>query len=70
MIVSNLSEILGRKKLKISQVIRDTDISRPTLTALYRDTSAGIRYSTLDALCKYLQVEPGELFSFRKDAEP
>lgn len=64
MIISNLSSILGQKKIKISQVIKDTKISRPTLTALYYDTSKGINFHTLNALCEYLKVSINELLLF------
>lgn len=63
-IISNLSSILGQKKIKISQVIKDTKISRPTLTALYYDTSKGINFHTLNILCEYLKVSVDELLLF------
>lgn len=62
MIVCKLSEILGKKKLKIADVVRDTGITRPTLTSLYYEKGKGINFDTLDKLCKCLSVTPGELF--------
>lgn len=64
MIISNLSSILGQKKIKISQVIKDTKISRPTLTALYYDTSKGINFHTLNILCEYLKVSINDILLF------
>ena len=64
MIFSNLSTILGKKKLRISDVIANTKISRPTLTALFYDSGKGINFSTLNELCRYLNVQPGDLFRF------
>ena len=60
------SEILGKRKLKISDVIRNTGITRPTLTSLYYDSGDGINYETLDKICEYLQIQPGELFCYEK----
>lgn len=64
MILSNLSTILGKKKLKISDLVKSTSITRPTLTALYYNTGKGINFDTLEILCKYLKTTPGELLSF------
>lgn len=64
MIMSNLSTILGQKKIKISKVIKDTKISRPTLTALYYNHSKGINFDTLNTLCNYLQVSVSDILSF------
>ena len=64
MIFSNLSTILGKKKLRISDVVANTKISRPTLTALFYDSGKGINFSTLNELCRYLNVQPGDLFRF------
>jgi putative transcriptional regulator len=67
MISSNLSAILGQKRLKISQVSRDTGISRNVLTKLYFDKQQGVHYGTLDKLCAYLKVTPGDLVTFISD---
>lgn len=64
MIINKLSEILGRKKLKIADVIKDTGITRPTLTSLYYGQSTGINFNTLNKLCKYLNIETGDIFKF------
>ena len=64
MILSNLSTILGKKKLKIADLVKNTSVTRPTLTALYYNTGKGINFDTLESLCKYLNVTPGDLLSF------
>lgn len=64
MIISNFATILGKKKMKISKVIEETKISRPTLTALYYNTGKGINFDTLNSLCNYLQVEPADILKF------
>ncbi len=55
---------MGRKRLKISDLIKETGITRPTLTSLYYGTGKGINFDTLNRLCGYLSVTPGELFGF------
>lgn len=62
MIKCNLSRIMGEKKLKISDVSRDTGINRGTLTRLYQETSERIDLDVMDQLCEYLECEVGDLF--------
>lgn len=64
MIIINLSEILGKKKLKLSDVINKTGISRPTLTALYYGTGKGVTFEVLNKLCSVLGITPGDLIKF------
>lgn len=62
MIKCNLSRIMGEKKLKISDISRDTGINRGTLTRLYQETAERIELEVMDQLCQYLECEVGELF--------
>lgn len=64
MIDSNLAVLLAERNLKITKVSRDTGISRTTLTALCYDHSGGIKFDTLNTLCKYLSITPAEFFSY------
>lgn len=64
MIESNLSVLLAERNLKITKVSRDTGISRTTLTALCYDHTAGIKFETLDTLCRYLSITPQEFFNY------
>jgi len=59
----NLSALIGAKKLKISDVVRDTGINRSTITRLYHETTTRIDFETLEKLCVYLDCEVGELIS-------
>ena len=64
MIESNLAVLLAERNIRISKVAHDTGISRTTLTALCNDYTGGIKFDTLDVLCKYLNVTPTEFFNY------
>lgn len=64
MIKCHLSRLMGERKLKISDVARDTGLHRNTVTLLYQETANRIDLETMDALCKYLRVEVSDLFEF------
>ena len=61
MITCRLSTILGAKRLKVSDVCRATGIARATVDRYYNDRVNSFDREVLGKLCKFLQVEPGDL---------
>ncbi|GAA6186656.1 helix-turn-helix transcriptional regulator [Aliiglaciecola sp. NS0011-25] len=61
MVKCNLSVLMGAKKIKIADVVRDTGINRSTVTRLYHETTTRIDFETLETLCVYLECEVGDL---------
>lgn len=61
----HLSKIMGEKRLKISDVARDTNINRGTITRLYNETATRVELDVLEELCHYLDVEIGELLEIQ-----
>jgi DNA-binding Xre family transcriptional regulator/predicted metallopeptidase len=59
----NLSILMAERGLNISDVSKDTGISRTTLTSLFHNQSKGIQFDTLETLCNYLQVSISELLT-------
>jgi DNA-binding Xre family transcriptional regulator len=62
--MSNLAVLLAERKLRISRAATDTGVSRTTLTALSQNDFKGVQVDTMNTLCQYLSVTPGELFDF------
>ncbi|HHY26881.1 MAG TPA: helix-turn-helix transcriptional regulator [Desulfitobacterium dehalogenans] len=69
MIENRLSEIMGRKRLKISEVLEGTGLARNTVADLYHGRAKGVQFETLDKLCTYLDVEVGELLVHEKSTD-
>ncbi|MFJ8515303.1 helix-turn-helix domain-containing protein [Lysinibacillus xylanilyticus] len=65
---NNLRTILAKKKLKMSDVVEGTGLSRNTIRALFYETAKGIQFQTLEALCIFLDCEVGDLFEIVKEA--
>jgi len=61
MIQCHFARLLGERKLKISDVARDTGINRGTLTRLYYETTERVELTVLDQLCEYFQIDLPEL---------
>jgi len=53
---------MGERKLKISDVARDTRLHRNTITLLYQETATRVDLDAIEALCRYFQVGVGDLF--------
>lgn len=64
MIKCHLSRLMGERKLKISDVARDTGLHRNTITLLYQETATRVDLEAIDALCRYFQVGVSEIFEY------
>ena len=60
MIKCNLAKMMGERKLKLIDVVRDTGINRGTITRLYHETATRIDFDILEKLCRYFDCEVGE----------
>lgn len=61
MLFVRLSHLMANRRLKIADVCKDTDISRPTLTALYYGNGKGINFDTINKLCTYFHCQTNDL---------
>ena len=61
MITCKLSAILGDRRLKVSDVARDTGLARAVLDRWYHDRVASFDRDVLGKLCRYLGVTPGDM---------
>ena len=64
MIACTLAALLAQRGLKITKVSADTGISRTTLTEIVAGRNKGVYLDTLNTLCRYLNVKPGEFFIY------
>jgi putative transcriptional regulator len=70
MIEVRLAEMMGKRKVKtFGKLVSETGISRPCLRKLWYGNAKSIRFDALDALCKALKCQPGDLLVFIPDEE-
>ena len=67
MLRCNLSVLMGRDKLKISDVAKVTGLNRSTVTALYRESATRIELPAIETLCRLFGCSVGELFEYIPD---
>ncbi|WP_337922712.1 helix-turn-helix transcriptional regulator [Vibrio cholerae] len=61
MIKCHLARLMGERKLRIADVIRETGLSRNTVTLLYKETAQKVDLETIDKLCVLFNCQVGEL---------
>ena len=64
MIRCHLSTLMGRDKLKISDVARLTGLNRSTITALYKETASRVELEAIDKLCELFKCQVSDLFEY------
>lgn len=56
-----LDEIMAKRKIKLTELAEQINITEANLSILKNDRAKAIRFSTLLALCKVLNCQPGDL---------
>src|ERR1035437_3064318 len=68
-IIVNLDVVLAQRKMRLNDLADGVDITPQNLSVLKTGKAKAIRFSTLAAICEYLQCQPGEILEYRP-AEP
>ena len=63
-IVVNLDVMLARRKMQLQELAEKVDITMANLSILKTGKAKAIRFSTLDAICKALNCQPGDILEF------
>ncbi|MBP21399.1 helix-turn-helix transcriptional regulator [Alcanivorax sp.] len=64
MIRCHLARLMGERKMKISDVLRETGLSRNTVTLMYKETAQKIDLQALDKLCRLFECEVADILEF------
>jgi len=63
-IIVNLDVMLARRKMQLQELAEKVDITIANLSVLKTGKAKAIRFSTLDAICKALNCQPGDILEF------
>ena len=64
MIVVNLDVVMAQRKMTLSQLAEKVDITLANLSILKNNKAKAVRFSTLEAICKALDCQPGDLLEY------
>ena len=69
MIIVNLDVELAKKKMRSGELAERIGITPANLSVLKTGKAKAIRSTTLDAICKELDCQPGDILEYRPDEE-
>jgi putative transcriptional regulator len=67
-IIVNLDVVLAQRKMRLNDLAEAVEITPQNLSVLKTGKAKAIRFSTLEAICKTLQCQPGEILEYRAAA--
>ena len=65
-IVVNLDVMMAKRKMSSGELAEKIDISQANLSILKTGKAKAIRFSTLEAICKVLNCQPGDILEFKE----
>ena len=68
-ILVNLDVMMARRKISSGELAERVGITPANLSILKTNKAKAIRFSTLAALCRELQCQPGDLLEFKDDQD-
>lgn len=68
-IVINLDVVMAKRKKALKDLASEVDLTLANLSILKNNKAKAVRFSTLDALCKALGCQPGDILEYVPDEE-
>lgn len=66
MIVINLDVMMAKRKMSLNELAEKVGITLANLSVLKNNKARAVRFSTLDAICKALDCDVGDIIEYRK----
>ena len=68
MIIIRLDRVLADRKMRLNDLAAQVGISNVNLSYLKTGKVKAIRFSTLDAICKVLRCQPGDILEYKRES--
>ena len=66
-IVVTLDVMMAKRKIRLNDLAEKVGLTEANLSILKNNKARAIRFSTLEALCRELDCEPGDLLTYEKE---
>jgi putative transcriptional regulator len=63
-IIVNLDVMMAKRKMGLSELASKIDITLANLSILKNNKAKAVRFSTLEAICKALDCQPGDILEY------
>ena len=68
-IIINLDVMMAKRKISSSELAGKVDITMANLSILKNNKAKAVRFSTLEAICKSLDCQPGDILEYLNDGK-
>ena len=68
-IIVNLDVMMAKRKISLVELAEKIDLTPANLSILKTGKAKAIRFSTLEAICKELDCQPGDILEYREENE-
>lgn len=68
-IIIDLDVMLAKRKMKSAELAEAIGITPQNLSVLKAGRAKAVRFTTLDAICKHLDCQPGDILRFEADVD-
>lgn len=68
-IIVNLDVMLAKRKVRSKELAELIDITEANFSLLKSGKVKGVRFATLEAICRHLDCQPGDLLEYRPDEQ-
>jgi putative transcriptional regulator len=65
-IIVNLDVMMAKRKMSLNELSEKVDLTLANLSILKTGKAKAVRFSTLEAICKALDCQPGDLLEYAK----
>ena len=65
-IIINIDVMLAKRKMSVTELAEKIGITMANLSILKNEKAKAIRLSTLDAICRALDCQPGDILEYKK----
>jgi putative transcriptional regulator len=66
-IIVNLDVMMAKRKMSLNELSEKVDLTLANLSILKTGKAKAIRFSTLEAICKVLDCQPGDILEYSKE---
>jgi len=66
-LIINIDVMLAKRKMSLTELTEKVGITMANLSILKNGKAKAIRFSTLEAICKALECQPGDILEYRND---
>lgn len=68
-IMINLDVMMAKRKMGLTELSKEVDITMANLSILKNNKAKAVRFTTLDAICKALDCQPGDILEYIPEKE-